>query len=66
MPDQPPVTTDAFDRLNREAVAATLLPRDREPVLNMVDFLRKDLQAMRDFPVGESEPATIYDPAAER
>lgn len=65
MPDQPPPASEPFDRLNRELIATTNLPQDREAVLNMLGFLRQDLQAMRDFRVDESEPATIYDPGAE-
>ena len=46
-------------------IAPVAQPRDRDAILALMDFLRADMKAMREFGVGEAEPATVYESAAE-
>ena len=65
MPENSPLTAGAFDRIAGAMIAPVTQPRDRDAILALMDFLRADMKAMREFGVGEAEPATVYEPAAE-
>ena len=65
MADRSPLTTATLDTWSREVLAASVVPRDRDQVVELVNALLNEMQSMRQFAVNDREPVLIYDPAAE-
>lgn len=62
MPDLAPVTAETLLRMSRELTSPAVPQSQLQPVVDMLNALAADMADCRRFPVGEAEPALVYQP----
>lgn len=60
------LTPETLQRMQADLGCGPLVEADRQAVAELVAALLAEMQAMRDFEVGETEPATSYQPGEVR
>ena len=55
------VSPETVGRMAREVVATPVAEKDRKAAAEVVQALAGEMAALRAMPVGEAEPATVYD-----
>jgi hypothetical protein len=65
MADKSNMTSDTLARLAAEVVGITLGEQDLKATADLLNSLSADMRALEAMDVGDDEPATTYDPAAD-
>jgi hypothetical protein len=65
MPEQSGLSAETLMRVAREALGQPLNDADAAAVAGLLGNLAADMRAFRKMPVGDDEPATTYNPAAD-
>ena len=60
-----PLTPETLTLLAAEVVGVTLREQDLKATADLLNALSADMRAFRVMDVGDDEPATTYDPAAD-